>query len=223
MRIPAAVTQAGSGRIPLPVLKNMKKVMASFKQDRLRVRIEDTKLRIQTFGFTHPDIELKKSGVRAVDLPMDAAVIDVLALMKLFSAEELGESGLAARVMEAQERAIQSIDSAHSYLKVWFYNQRAGAENLISAPAVCRISTAIGPGWSRPLHSWQSSTFPPFCFTRPATHCTPASVKPEVLAHRPAATGGQSLRVQGLHARSVPAVDGQEAAGRTGHGGQVCL
>lgn len=113
-------------------MKNVKKVAASFKQDRLRVRIEDTKLRIQTFGFTHPDIELKKCGVRAVDVPMDAAVIDVLELMKLFSAEELGESGLAARIMEAQEQAIQSIESAHFHLKA-FGVPREAVNDLLDA------------------------------------------------------------------------------------------
>jgi hypothetical protein len=130
MCIPAAVTQAGYGRVPLGLLKNVKQVAVSFKQDRLRVRIEDTKLRVQSFGFIHPDIEVKKSGVRAIDLPRDAAVIDVLALMKLFSAEELGESGLTARVMEAQERAIHSIESAHSYLKSFGVHREAVSDLL---------------------------------------------------------------------------------------------
>lgn len=79
---------------------------------RLRIRIDSGRFRVESFGYSHPDIELKQIGTRIADLPINAGVLDALAIQKLFSAEEIAESGLAARVVEAQEKAIQAVERA---------------------------------------------------------------------------------------------------------------
>ena len=50
------------------------------------------------------------------DLPVDAGFLDTLAMVKLFSAEEIAESGLAARVLDAQEKATAAIEGATTWL-----------------------------------------------------------------------------------------------------------
>ncbi len=115
--IHAAVLQAGYARVPLPVLKTVKRAAASFKAPRLRVRIDNGRFRVESFACSHRDIELRQLGRRMVDLPIDAGVLDTLAVQRLYSAEEIAESGLAARVVDAQERAIRAIEGAAGSLR----------------------------------------------------------------------------------------------------------
>ena len=114
---PASVATAGYVRVSIPVLQRMRKIALSFKQPRLRLRIESQRVRIESFGFSSPDVELKPLGPRIADVPLDATVLDLLALQKLYSEEEIGDSGLAARVAEAQETYISKLDSAAQALQ----------------------------------------------------------------------------------------------------------
>ncbi len=111
-QIEASVTQAGCARIPLGVLKNLRSAAVSYTKTLVRLRIEPGRLRIENFGFSHPDIELRRIGGRVADVPVDATPLDTLALVKLLSSEEIAEAGLSARVLDAQERAISAIDWA---------------------------------------------------------------------------------------------------------------
>jgi enoyl-CoA hydratase/carnithine racemase len=65
-----------------------------------------------------------------VHYTVNAGVLDTLSMQKLFSAEELAESGLAARVLEAQERAISAIESATRALAE-FAVPRCSIEQLV--------------------------------------------------------------------------------------------
>lgn len=113
------IVQAGYAQVPLPVLKDLKKLAASYKQPRLHIRIEDRLLRIESYTLRHPAIELKRIGAKMADLPVDAGFLDTLAMVKLFSAEEIAESGLAARVLDAQEKATAAIELAASSLSIF--------------------------------------------------------------------------------------------------------
>jgi len=55
----ADIVQAGYAQISIPVLKDLKKLAASYKQPRLRIRIEDHVVRIESYALRHPAIELK--------------------------------------------------------------------------------------------------------------------------------------------------------------------
>ena len=128
----ATVVQAGAARVPLPVLKSVKRVAASFKQDRLRIKIETGRFKVETFSFSHDQIELKTLGDRIADVPIDAPALDVLALQKLYSADELVESGLTARVLEAQEKAVAAINWVADSLKP-FGVPREAVRDLVDA------------------------------------------------------------------------------------------
>lgn len=115
--VAATVASAGYARMTIPMLRKMLKLAATFKQERLRIRIEAERVRIETFGISSPDIELKPLGGRIADVPVNASTLDLIALLKLYSHEEIEESGLAARVAKAQEIAIADLDRAASSLK----------------------------------------------------------------------------------------------------------
>ncbi len=115
--IEATVIQAGYARVPLDVLKSLRRAATSYKTARVRLRIEPRRLRIENFGLSHPDIELTRFSSRIADLPVDATALDALALVKLLSCEEIAEAGLSARVLDAQERAVVAIDGATRWLE----------------------------------------------------------------------------------------------------------
>jgi hypothetical protein len=58
-------------------------------------------MKLDNFSFSHPDIELKVVGTRIADLPINATALDCLAVQSLFSAEQIAESGLAPRILDA--------------------------------------------------------------------------------------------------------------------------
>ena len=126
----AQVIRAGNARVPLPVLSHIRKVAATFTRDRLRVQIEAGRFKVESFSFSHPDVELRRIGTRMADLPVNASVLDGLAMQKLYSAEELAESGLAGRVLEAQERASSAIENAARSLQEFSVPREAVAELL---------------------------------------------------------------------------------------------
>ncbi len=115
-QIDAEVVQAGYARVPLPVLRDLKKVAATYKQTRLRMRVDEGRFRIESYSLANSGIELKRMGAKMADIPVDAGFLDTLAMTKLFSAEEIAESGLAARVLDAQEKATAAIDGATTWL-----------------------------------------------------------------------------------------------------------
>ena len=123
--IPATITRAGAARVPLPVLKNVKRVAVSFKSPQLRIRIEPGRIRVETFGFAHDQIELKSLGGRIADVPINAPALDLLGLQKLYSADEIAESGLTARMLDAQARVTAAIESAATSLKEFGVSREA--------------------------------------------------------------------------------------------------
>ncbi len=128
----AEVVQAGHGRVSLQVLKHISKIAATFKALRLRVRIQAGRIKVERYSLSHPAIEMKVMGARIVDLPVNATAIDTLAMQKLHSAQELRESGLAARVLDAQEQASVAIDRATRALRP-FGVPREAVRDLVEA------------------------------------------------------------------------------------------
>lgn len=132
VEIPATVVQGGSGRIPTTILPKLKRAAASFKTEHLRVTVETGRVRIGSFSTSHSDIELRPVGSRTVDLPIDATALDCLAVQALFSADEIAASGLAARVLDAQETAIEAIKGATMCLSE-FSVPREAVRELVEA------------------------------------------------------------------------------------------
>ena len=67
-------------------------------------------MKAANLAFRHPSITIRPIGARTVDLPVDASLCDVLRLSLHFRTPELEDSGLLARVMEAQRQVADLID-----------------------------------------------------------------------------------------------------------------
>ena len=115
--IDAGIRQAGYARVPLPVLEKVKKFAGTFNKESLFLRVEPGRVRIESASVSHADVEMRSIGRRIADLPVNAGPLDVLALQRIFSAEEIADSGLAARVLDAQETARTSVDGAVANLE----------------------------------------------------------------------------------------------------------
>jgi hypothetical protein len=112
----ADIAQSGYAKIPVALLQELQNVAGTYKTDKIRIRIEDGKFRIEGYALNHDGIQLKTIGARIVDLPVDAGYLDTLALTKLFSAEEISISGLTKRVQDAYEKAKDAVELATAAL-----------------------------------------------------------------------------------------------------------
>lgn len=114
--LPAHVVTGGYVRVPVPVLAEINKLARTYRKPHVRIRMEPGRFRFESFTRSHSDIVMRPTGVRVADPPVDAPPADALAIQKLYSAEEIAESGLAARVVDAQAFAAKHIDGALVYL-----------------------------------------------------------------------------------------------------------
>jgi hypothetical protein len=110
--VPAEIIRAGYARAPYLVFEWFAKALGTLRQPSVVVWIADGQIRVANLSFAHPDITTRLIGARIADLPIDAPLADVLALLLKFRPEELSDSGLSARVLAAQEEASALIDRA---------------------------------------------------------------------------------------------------------------
>jgi len=109
---PAEVISSGYARAPYLVFEWFSKAVKTLRQPSVRIAIQEGQVKAASLTFTHPDISIRLIGARIADLPMDAPLPEVLALLVKFSPEELADSGLLARVLTAQEQTSALVDRA---------------------------------------------------------------------------------------------------------------
>jgi len=110
--VPAEITREGYARAPYLVFEWFAKALGTLRQPSVVVRIAEGQIKVANLSFAHPDISIRLMGPRIADLPIDAPLADVLALLVKFRSEELSDSGLLARVLASQETASALIDRA---------------------------------------------------------------------------------------------------------------
>jgi len=135
-------------KVPVPLFKNLNKVSASYKLHRLRFRIGNGYSRTESYSLRDPAIALKPMGMRMADLPVNASFLGTLAMMKLFSVDEIADCGLAARVLDAQEKATAAVELATSSLAL-FQIPRADIRKL-RATQQTRLRAEIQSSHVRP-------------------------------------------------------------------------
>jgi hypothetical protein len=110
--VPAEITREGYARAPYLVFEWFAKALGTLGQPSVVVRIANGQIKVANLSFAHPDISIRLMGPRIADIPIDAPLPEVLALLVKFRPEEIGDSGLMARVLAAQETASELIDRA---------------------------------------------------------------------------------------------------------------
>jgi hypothetical protein len=113
---PAQVIRAGYARVPYLTFEWFSKALKTLRQPSVEVAIYQGQVKAANLTFKHPDISVRLIGARIADLPIDAPLADVLALLVKFRPEELSDAGLLPRVLAAQETASELIDRAMKVL-----------------------------------------------------------------------------------------------------------
>ena len=124
----ARVLISGYARVPLAMFERIRRAIRMLKHDEIHVRIESGAMKVESMEFSHPEIVLRWMGPRIADLAIGAPLVDVLAVAVRFRAEEIEDSGLLARVLEAQEELSRMVDQAYRILEPTGIERRALSE-----------------------------------------------------------------------------------------------
>ena len=114
---PARIKTHGYARIPYPTFSDLSRSLRNLSEQPVVVSIHEGELKAANLAFRHPRITIRPTGVRIADLPVNASLCDVLRLFLHFQTPELKDSGLLARVMEAQTEVADLIDRITVLLK----------------------------------------------------------------------------------------------------------
>lgn len=123
IEIEVEAQERGSSRVPISVMFGIKRIIGTYKEDKVRLRISEGKLRVQNTSISDPEITMKKVARRIIDIPDDAAPKDILALPFLFSVDEIEDCGLHTKLLEAQKRFTQDLDSAFKTLSDYGFDR----------------------------------------------------------------------------------------------------
>lgn len=110
--LPAQVTHRGYGRVPYMAVDWLRKAIRSLSRSPVRCIVEPGRIRVASLSFTSPEVTIRPIGARIADIPAEAALPDVLALLLKYHPEELEDSGLLTRVLAAQEQTSRLMDQA---------------------------------------------------------------------------------------------------------------
>jgi hypothetical protein len=108
----AEVGVTGTASIPIGTLAGLKRILSTYSDDQVRLRVSDGKLRFQNTDITDPAIATRKIAKRIIDIPAEAHPADLLSLPHIFTAEEIEESSLMSKVLNAQKTFASDLDSA---------------------------------------------------------------------------------------------------------------
>ncbi len=112
VRFDGRVMHSGYARVPYLTFEWFAKALKTFRQTSIEVYFSEGQVSVANLKFRHPDISVRLIGSRIADLPINAPLPEVLALLIRFTAEELSDSGLLAKVLAAQEEAKKLMDRA---------------------------------------------------------------------------------------------------------------
>lgn len=114
--IPVIGTSPGVARLPLSVLKEMTKVAGSYKTEEVPILIIEGGIKVASFRRANEQITLGQIPDQRIDIPVDASLLDTLAIGVLFSEMQITEQGLTRRVLDAWQKANEAIHEAAASL-----------------------------------------------------------------------------------------------------------
>lgn len=134
IEVPIEAQECGSFSIPIGVLFKMKRISGTYDEPKLRIRISDGKFRLQGMTTAHPGIKAGAIARRIIDIPEDALPRDILLLPLIFSVDEIEDCGLHLKLLEAQEKMAEDLNSAYDLLRPYGFDR-----NEIGAMAKLKI------------------------------------------------------------------------------------
>lgn len=112
----AEVTLPGAARLPYSLFEKIFRQPGKLGEKSAIFRIEAGEIRVGAAAFRNPAITLQEAGARTAELPIDAPLVDTLALTLRLGAQEIQRTGLAPKVEAARRQANELIDHAAEIL-----------------------------------------------------------------------------------------------------------
>jgi ribosomal protein L30/L7E len=104
--------EIGSVSVPIAVVEKLKKVGKTYESEQVRLRATEGRVRLEGMSITNEGIRMRKIARRVIDIPQDARQMDLLGLRHIFTAVEIKDSELSAKVLEAEKKMAKRLDSA---------------------------------------------------------------------------------------------------------------
>jgi hypothetical protein len=134
LSVEVVARERGSFSIPVGVLFKIKQATGTYEGETLRIRIEEGKFRLQGMSVSHPEIKPRKIARRIIDIPDDALPRDILSLPLILSLDEIEDCGLHKKLLEAQKKMADDIESATATLAAYGFER-----NELAAMAKAKI------------------------------------------------------------------------------------
>lgn len=114
--IPVFGTSPGTARLPLSVLKDIAKTAGTYKSKEVPIVVEEGSIKVASFRMRSESITLGAIPNQQIDIPVDASLLDTLAIGILLSEMQITEQGLTRRVLDAWQKANEAIHKAAASL-----------------------------------------------------------------------------------------------------------
>jgi hypothetical protein len=115
VQVPVVSEITGSVSVTIGDITKVKKISATYKPGPIRIRIGEGRIRIQNTAFA-VHVSAKKVSRRIIDIPNDAVAMDLLSLPSIFSVDEIEDCGLHSKVLDAQKKLSDRMNSEVSWL-----------------------------------------------------------------------------------------------------------
>jgi hypothetical protein len=115
--IPGEVVSSGCARITFRLFETLFRKPQRLADGRLSIQIREGEIKAGPMIVNSPDVSMLLIGARIADLPLDAPLLETLALTLRLNREELADSGLSDRVAAAQKRTDDILDRAIKLLE----------------------------------------------------------------------------------------------------------
>ena len=123
VEVPVEAENRGSASVPISVIAGLKRISGTYKDENYRIRISVGKLRFQNTTVSNEGIAMRNVGRRIIDIPEDAIPRDILSLPLIFSVDEIEDCGLHAKVLDAQKKLAEDLNSAYSILHAYGFDR----------------------------------------------------------------------------------------------------
>jgi hypothetical protein len=122
----------GTVRIPLRIVDKIIRIAPSLKKRKLHFQCAPGVVRIGTFSLKHPDIESGQIPDQGLQIPIDASVLDTLAISEILGPAQIVQEGMRSRVEDAMAARGRAISAALEALDA-FGITKAQIQRLIEA------------------------------------------------------------------------------------------
>jgi hypothetical protein len=94
------------------VLKDIANTAGTYKSKEVPIAVEEGSIKVASFRMRNESIILGGIPNQQIDVPVDASLLDTLAIGVLLSEMQITEQGLTRRVLDAWQKANEAIHAA---------------------------------------------------------------------------------------------------------------